>query len=104
MQAHNKGLPCDSDGRESACNAGELSSVPALGRSLGDGPGNPLQYSCLENPMDEGAWQAIQSRVTKSWTRLSDFTFFFSSFKVMAGDTRAVAVEKVKEIRFLASS
>ena len=43
----------------------------------GEGNGNPLQYSCLENPMDRGAWWATVHRVTKSWTRLSDFTFLF---------------------------
>ena len=43
----------------------------------GEGNGNPLQYSCLENPMDRGAWWATVHRVTKSWTRLSDFTFHF---------------------------
>jgi len=47
-------------------------SVPGLGRSPGGGHGNPLQYSCLENPMDRGAWQATVHEVTKSWTRLSD--------------------------------
>ena len=45
------GLPHNSDGKESACNAGDLKSVPGLGRSPGEGNGNPLQYSCLENPM-----------------------------------------------------
>ena len=57
-----------------AYNAGELGSIPGLGRSTGEGNGNPLQYSCLENPMDRGAWQATVHRVAKSWTRLSDFT------------------------------
>ena len=50
-----EGFPGDSDCKESACNAGDLGSVPGLGRSLGGGHGNPLQYSCLENPMDSGA-------------------------------------------------
>ena len=62
------GLSCCSDGRESACNAGDLSSIPGLGRSAGGGHGNPLQYSCLENPMDRGIWQAMVHRVAKSWT------------------------------------
>ena len=65
-----------SDGKESACNAGDLSSIPGLGRSPGEGNGNPLQHSCLDNPMDRGAWWAIVHRVTKSQTRLRDFTFF----------------------------
>ena len=47
-----------------------MGSVPGLGRSPGEEPGNPLQYSCLENPMDRGAWWAAVHGVTKSWTRL----------------------------------
>ena len=61
-------LPGGSDGKESACNAGNSSLIPELGRSPGEGNDNPLQYSCLENSMDRGAWQAIVSGVTKSWT------------------------------------
>ena len=49
------------------------------GRTLGEGNGTPLQYSCLENPMDGGAWWAAVHGVAKSWTRLSDFTFTFHS-------------------------
>ena len=49
-------FPGGSDGRASAYNAGDLGSIPGLGRSHGEGNGNPLQYSCLENPMDGGAW------------------------------------------------
>ena len=56
------------------------SSVPGLGRSPGEGNGNPLQYSCLENPMDRGTRRATVHRVVKSRTRLSDFTFTFQSF------------------------
>ena len=56
-----KGFPGGSDGKASACNAGDLGSVPGLGRSPGEGNGNTLQYSCLENSMDRGAWWAIQS-------------------------------------------
>ena len=66
------GFPGGSDGKESACNAGDVGSVPGLGRSPGDGDGNPLQYSCLENSMDTGAWQATVHGVAKSGTRLSD--------------------------------
>ena len=58
----------------SACNARDLGSIPGSGRSPGEGNGNPLQYSCLENPMDGGAWSASVHGVTKSQTRLSDFT------------------------------
>ena len=52
-------------GKESACNAGELGSIPGLGRSPGEGNGNPLQYSCLENPMDRGTWWATVHGVTR---------------------------------------
>ena len=62
------GFPGDSDGEESACKAGDLSSIPGLERSPGVRNGNPLQYSCLEKPMDRGAWQGIVHAVTKSWT------------------------------------
>ena len=65
-------LPGGSDGKGSACNAGDLGSVPGLGRSPGEGNGNPFQYSCLENPMDRGTWWATVHGVTKSRTRLSD--------------------------------
>ena len=63
-----------SEVKASACNAGDLGSIPGLGRSPGEGNGNPLQYSCLENPMDEGAWWATVHGVTKRRTRLSNFT------------------------------
>ena len=62
------------DGKESACNAQDPGSIPGLGISPGEGNGNPLQYSCLENPMDRGAWQATVHRVTKSQTWLNNFT------------------------------
>ena len=52
-------------GKESACNAGRPGLVPGSGRSLGEGNGNPLQYSCLENPMDGGAWQATVHGLTR---------------------------------------
>ena len=55
-------------GKVSVCNAGDLGSIPGLGRYPGERYGNPLQYSCLENPMDRGAWQATVRGVTKSWT------------------------------------
>ena len=67
-------FPGGSVGKVSAYNAGDLGSSPGLGRSPGEGNGNPLQYYCLENPMDRGAWQAAVYGVTKSWTRLSEFT------------------------------
>ena len=55
--------------RESACNAGDPGSIPGSGGSPGEGNGYPLQYSCLENSMDRGTWQATVHGVTKSWTR-----------------------------------
>ena len=70
-----EGFPGGSEVKASARNAGDLGSIPGSGRSPGEGNGNPLQYSCLENPMDRRAWRAIVHRVTKSQTRLSDFTF-----------------------------
>ena len=60
------------DGKESACNAGDLGSVPGLGRLPGEGNGSPLQYSCLENSMDRGAWWATVYGVKESRTRLSE--------------------------------
>ena len=63
-----QGFPGGSEGKESACSAGDLDSIPGSGRSLGEGNGNPLQNSCLENPMDRGAWWATVHGVTKSWT------------------------------------
>ena len=66
------GFPGGSDGKESACNVGDLGSVPGLGRSPGEGNGYTPQYSCLENSMDRGAWWAIIHEVTKNWAGLSD--------------------------------
>ena len=64
-------FPGGSGGKESACNAGDLGSIPGLGRSPGGGNGYPLQYSCLKNSMDRGTWQAAVHRVAKSWTQLN---------------------------------
>ena len=69
------GFPCDLAGKESACNAGDLGSIPGLGRSSGEGKGYPLQYSGLENSTD-----CIVHAVTKSQTQLSDFHFYFHFF------------------------
>ena len=66
------GFPGGSDGKESACNVGDPALILGLGRSPGEGNGNPLQYSCLENPIDRGAWRATVHGLTKSWTWLSD--------------------------------
>ena len=67
-------FPGGSDGKASAYNVGYPGSIPGSGRSPGDGNGNPLQYSCLENPTDGGAWLASVHGVAKSQRRLSDFT------------------------------
>ena len=69
------GFPGGSVGKESACNAGDPGSISGLGRSPGEGNGNPLQYSCLENLMDRGAGQATVCRIVKSRTQLCDFHF-----------------------------
>ena len=71
------GFPGGSEGKASACNVGDPGWIPGSGRSPGEGNGNPLQYSCLENPMDRGAWWATVHGIAKSQTRLSDFTFLF---------------------------
>ena len=67
-------FPSGSDGKASAYNAGDLGSIPGSGRSPGEGNGNPLQYSCSENPMNGGPWQATVHRVAKSRTQLSNFS------------------------------
>ena len=68
------GFPGGSEVKAFASNTGDLGSIPGSGRSPGEGNGNPIQYSCLENPMDGGAWWATVHGVAKSRTRLSDFT------------------------------
>ena len=68
-------LPGGSDGKAPVYNVGDWGSIHGSGRSPGEGNGNPLQHYCLENPMDRGAWWATVHGVTKSWARLSDFTF-----------------------------
>ena len=65
------GFPGDSEVKASACNVGDLGSIPGSGRSPGEGNGNPFRYSCLKNPMDGGAWWAAVHGVAKSQTRLS---------------------------------
>ena len=72
------GFPGGSDSKASAYNVGDLCSIPGSGRSPGEGNGNPLQYSCLENSMDGGAWWATVHGVSKSRTRLSDFILTFT--------------------------
>ena len=62
------GFPGGSDSKEYDCNAGGLCLTPGLGKSPGEGNGNPLEYSFLENPMGRGAWWATDHGVAKSWT------------------------------------
>ena len=72
-------FPGGSDGKASAYNAGNLGSIPGLGRSSGEGNGNPLQYSCLENPVDRGALWATVCGVTKSRTLLNNLIIVFDA-------------------------
>ena len=74
-------FPGGSDSKESACNTGDLGSIPGSGRSPGEGNGYPLQYSCPENSMDKGTWWSTVHGVVLSQTRLSDFNCF--SFPVL---------------------
>ena len=74
-------FPAGSDGKASPYNVRDPGLIPGLGRSSGEGNGNPLQYSCLENPMDGGAWQATVHGVAKSQTRLSHFISLQQSCK-----------------------
>ena len=67
-----QGFPGGSEGKECTCNAGDLGSILGSRRSPGEGNGYPFQYSCLENSIDIGAWQATVREVAKSWTQLSD--------------------------------
>ena len=68
---HSRGYPEGSDNKESACNAGDVTSIPVSGGSPGEGNGYPLQYPCMENSMAREAWQAIVHGVTKSQTQLN---------------------------------
>ena len=76
-------FPGGSDGKASAYNAGDPGSTPGSGRSLGEGNGNPLHYSCLENPMDGGAWWATSLRGRKELDTIERLHFHFqgSQFK-----------------------
>ena len=89
MNSEPVGFPHSSVGKEWVCNAGELGSIPGLGRSPGEGNGYPLQYSCLENPMGREAWQAIVHGVTKVGHNLAtkppslSLYFIYSVLKIM---------------------
>ena len=77
-----QGFPGVSAGRNLPANAGDAGSIPGLGRSPGEGNGNPLQYSCLENSMDRRAWWAAVSGVAQSWTQLKRLSSSSSSSRV----------------------
>ena len=72
ISIYRMGFPGGSDGKVSVCNAGDPGSIPGLGRSPGEGNSSPLQYSCLENPMDSRTWKGTTHGVAKSRTRLSE--------------------------------
>ena len=74
------GFPGGSDGKVSACNVGDQGSIPESRRSPEEGTGNPLEYSCLENPTDRGAWQATVHGLAKSQTQLNNWHFHFHIF------------------------
>ena len=78
-------FPGGSEDKASACHVGDPGLIPGLGRSSGEGNGKPLQYSCLENPMDRGSWRAIVHRVAKSQTRLNEFTSAFEPWDLFCG-------------------
>ena len=78
------------DGKESACNVGDPSSVPGSGRSPGEGNGNPFPYSCLENSMGRGTWQAPVHGVAKNWMQLSGFTTHFTGNNLISSDWTTV--------------
>ena len=87
------GFPGGSEVKVSACNVGDLGSIPGLGRSTGEGNGNPLQHSCLENPMDRGAWWATVHGVTESRTQLSNFTYLLMT-KLMSVHLKTEEIQK----------
>ena len=90
-----QGFPGGSDGKEYAGNAGDPDLIPGLGRSPGEGNDKPLQYSCLENPMDRGTWWATVHGVTKSQTQLSNWHLNFSMFNL-----KGLREEQVYETSF----
>ena len=94
------GLPGGSEGKASASNTRDLGSIPGSGRSPGEGNGNPLQYSCLENPVDGGAWWATVHGVAKSRTWLSDFTSLIDSILKSRDITLPTKVHIVKTMIF----
>ena len=94
------GFPGGSDGKESTCNAGDPGSIPGSGRSPGEGNGNPLQYSCLENPMDRGAWWATVHGVAKSETRLSNRASKYYGYSKRGNQEKKNHVQKYRPWSF----
>ena len=86
------GFPSGSDGKESACNARDMGLIPGSGRSPGVGNGNPLQYSCLSNPMGRGAWKAAVHGVVK---RDFTFTFCFHALKKEMATHSSVLAQRI---------
>ena len=93
------GFPYSSVGKESACNAGDLGSIPRLGRSPGEGNGNPLQYSCLENPTDRGAWQATVHGVPRVGPDLATSLRLLLLDKILHRHKNFSTIENESEIR-----
>ena len=96
-------FPGGSDGKASAYNLGDPGSIHVSGRSPGEGNGNPLQYSSLENPMDGGAWQAMVHGIAKSRTRLSNFTFtfHFHALEKVGKTTRPFRYDLIKSLTII---
>ena len=95
-----KGLPWWLRGKDSACkaeDAGDPSSIPNSGRSPGGGHDNPFQYSCLENPMDRGAWRATVQMITQSWTQLKQLIIAQNRGTKILHATRHVQKNKKRE-------
>ena len=89
--------------KESACNVRDTGSIPGSGRSLREGNGNPLWYSCLENPMDRGAWWATVHGVTKSRTRLKQLSMLASILEITGGDltTSTFKISKHRRLKIV---
>ena len=85
-----KGFPSGSVVKDLPANARDAGSIPGSGRSPGVGNGNPLQYSCLKNFKDKGAWRTIVHRVAKSWTQLSTHVLMFKNLPFNAGDVGSI--------------
>ena len=91
-------FPGSSDGKASAYNLEDPGSIPGLGRSSGEGNANPPQYSCLENPMDGGVWQATVHGVAKSWTRLRDVTLTFITFPASGSFSMSINLYQMAKV------